>query len=131
MTDTAGSLAFWTGLLAGAVVFGGIGGMIGGRLKGRPVAGFVYGALLGPFGLLVALAMGSDLATCPQCKSLIPRDATVCRYCRAKMKQPKSVEKLQWPEDPIPWSRMPAEKKRPEALSADIEDWLSGRKQTP
>ena len=56
--------------------------------KGSPsFGGFLSGAILGPFGLLLTLftqQMGNAVTkTCPFCQSAIPQAATVCRYCQS------------------------------------------------
>ncbi len=70
------------------MVFGLIGVVIGER-KGRPFAGFVFGALLGPIGWVVVL-LGPDLKAqqeatrlrkCPYCAELVQPDAKVCKHC--------------------------------------------------
>ncbi len=63
--------------------------------KGRSgAAGFLAGVLLGPIGVILALASGrnekglerravnsGELRKCPHCAELIKTDAKVCRYC--------------------------------------------------
>ena len=65
------------------LIFGAIGLAIGRSFKGRPLAGFIYGVLLGPLGLVVAAIMGDARRKCPECRSAIPAGATRCRHCRA------------------------------------------------
>ena len=63
--------------------------------KGRSgCGGFALGFLLGPFGLIIALVMGTDhrevekaalqngeMRKCPHCAELIRVEARKCRYC--------------------------------------------------
>ena len=71
-----------------AMIFGFIGRSIGER-KGRPEAGFIFGALLGPLGILI-IAVGPDVKAeqaalrakkCPACKGSVPDDARKCMHC--------------------------------------------------
>jgi hypothetical protein len=43
---------------------------------------FLLGLLLGPFGLLWVIAVGSGVK-CPECRSNVPVGATRCRRCTA------------------------------------------------
>jgi hypothetical protein len=60
-----------------------------GERKGRRLAGFLFGALLGPVGWVVVL-LGPDLKAqqeatrlrkCPYCAELVQPDAKVCKHC--------------------------------------------------
>jgi len=57
--------------------------------KGR--SGFVWflaGALLGPFGLIVALLppqVGNDYRRCPYCAEVVRLEAIKCRYCCSEL----------------------------------------------
>ena len=71
-----------------AMIFGFIGRSIGER-KGRPEAGFIFGALLGPLGILI-IAVGPDVKAeqaalrakkCPACRGSVPDDARKCMHC--------------------------------------------------
>lgn len=55
--------------------------MIGAK-KGEGGEGFIVGVLLGPFGILFALFSKGDRKTCPHCRELIHRAATVCSHCQ-------------------------------------------------
>jgi len=51
--------------------------------KGRSgLTGFLGGFILGPIGLILALASGSDLPTCPFCAERIQKAAKVCPHCQ-------------------------------------------------
>lgn len=66
--------------------------------KGRSVVGwFVIGALFGPFGLLAAVfvstevkaleerkVVSGELKKCPDCAELVKAEAKVCKHCGAK-----------------------------------------------
>jgi hypothetical protein len=76
------------------VICGAIGGTILSN-KGRSgCGGFALGFLLGPFGIIIALVMGTDhkelekkslrsgdTRKCPSCAEVIRREAKKCRYC--------------------------------------------------
>jgi hypothetical protein len=64
------------------IVFGLIGTALGQR-KGRPFAGFVFGALVGPIGWLI-IAAGPDAKAngkCPFCAEAISPEAIICKHC--------------------------------------------------
>lgn len=135
------SMTLWISLVFWTLIWGGIGGMIGGRLKGRPTAGAFMGAVFGPLGLLMALAMGSDLATCPECKSKIPQDARRCRYCQVSVEPKVIVAQASKPKPRPPvgyrsaaaaieQKQMDAElgiDKQTKVHEADIDSWLNDK----
>lgn len=77
------------GLVAGAIYHN----------KGRPyVTAFLVGLIFGPIGIVLAAITPADAAgqerralaagqqKCPHCASLVPAEATVCRYCQRPLK---------------------------------------------
>ncbi|HKE47179.1 MAG TPA: zinc ribbon domain-containing protein [Rhodanobacteraceae bacterium] len=62
--------------LACALIGAGIG-----WVKGRWLAGLVWGAALGPIGWLVVALSKSGLQECPECGRRNRADAKVCRFC--------------------------------------------------
>ncbi len=82
-------LGYYTiALVLYVMVFGLVGWVIGER-KGRPEAGFLFGALLGPIGWLI-VAAGPDVKAaqaatrmrkCPYCAEMVQPDAKVCKHC--------------------------------------------------
>jgi len=58
-----------------------VGGMIGER-KGETLAGFLFGLLFGPLGILIEVFSKGNRMACPYCKELVHPDATVCPHCQ-------------------------------------------------
>lgn len=52
-----------------------------GWIKGRWVAGLIWGAALGPIGWVVTALSKSSLRECPECGHGNRSDAKVCRHC--------------------------------------------------
>ena len=69
------------------ILFGIVAGMIGAK-KGDGFSMFVIGVLLGPFGILIALFSPGNRKTCPHCRELIDKDATVCSHCHRDQPKP-------------------------------------------
>jgi hypothetical protein len=69
------------------ILCGVIAAIIGAK-KGEGFLAFIVGILLGPFGILAAIASKGKRKQCQFCKELIHKDATVCSHCQR--------------EDPIP-----------------------------
>lgn len=62
------------------LLFGIISGIIGSR-KGIGCSSVVWGGLLGPFGILLALVRAGTQVTCPYCCELVKKEARVCKHC--------------------------------------------------
>ncbi len=60
----------------------GIGAAMIGTRKGEGCSAFVLGILLGPFGILFALLSKGNRVSCPHCRELMHKDATICPHCR-------------------------------------------------
>lgn len=58
--------------------------VIGSR-KGEPVSGFIFGAILGPLGVLFALGSSGNRKPCPACREKIHKKAKVCPHCRTPL----------------------------------------------
>lgn len=75
------------------LVCGAIAAMIAGNKGGNGGLGFVVGFLLGPFGIIAALFMGSEagkvekqvssgrMKACPRCAEAVLPAAHVCKHC--------------------------------------------------
>lgn len=66
--------------LAYLVVAAAIGAAVG-ATKGRPVAGAVFGLLIGPFGWLLIAIGPNEKPACPFCKGTIIEGAVKCKNC--------------------------------------------------
>jgi hypothetical protein len=78
--DTLLSPVLWEWALLLTFACAAIGALIG-WAKGRWLAGFVWGAALGPIGWLVIALSKSNLRECPDCGRRNQPDAKVCRWC--------------------------------------------------
>lgn len=79
-------IVFW-------LMCGGIAAAIASSKGGSGLVGFLFGALLGPFGVLFAFFLGGDKALaekemaagakkkCPRCAELVQPEALVCKHC--------------------------------------------------
>lgn len=56
-----------------------------GAKKGEGYLAFIVGLLLGPFGILAAIASKGRRKQCPFCKEYIHRDAIVCPRCQREV----------------------------------------------
>jgi ribosomal protein L40E len=70
----------WEWALGLTLVCALIGALIG-WVKGRWLAGMIWGAALGPIGWLVIALSKSGLRECPECGGRNRTDAKVCRSC--------------------------------------------------
>jgi hypothetical protein len=66
-----------------------IAAIIGGR-KGEGCLGFVLGVLLGPFGILIAIASKGNRKQCTFCKEWIHKDAIICPHCQKELRSGSS-----------------------------------------
>jgi len=84
-----------------------------GSQKGEGIAGFIFGLILGPIGILVALSSSGNRRPCPYCKEMIHRQALACPRCQRDLTTPEA----QGLASPAPATRVPA----PPIVNA--EDW--------
>lgn len=63
-----------------------LGGAAIGWIKGRVVAGMVWGAVLGPIGWIIIALSASKLPTCPECGKGNPGNARACRHCGVNLR---------------------------------------------
>jgi hypothetical protein len=56
-----------------------------GAPKGESGKSFVVGLLLGPIGVLLAMASTGDRHPCPHCAEPVRTSAKVCPHCREKL----------------------------------------------
>jgi hypothetical protein len=78
--DTLLSPALWEWAIFLTLVCAAIGALIG-RSKGRWLAGFIWGAALGPIGWIVIAVAKREPRECPECGRKNPSDAKVCHGC--------------------------------------------------
>ena len=55
--------------------------------------GFFLGVLLGPIGVLIALATTGRV--CPYCRKSIPEKASICPYCQKEQPVDEKLSKVQ------------------------------------
>ena len=70
--------------VAGPVIMGGIGALIGGT-RNRAGAGFILGTFLGPLGWLLILLFEADGRKCSKCFGVVHPQATRCRHCGTEL----------------------------------------------
>lgn len=78
--ETLLSPSLWGWLLVLTLICAVIGALIG-RPKGRWLAGFVWGAALGPIGWIIVAVQKREPRECPECGRKNPSDAKVCHGC--------------------------------------------------
>jgi hypothetical protein len=58
------------------------------RNKNRSaLTGFLAGAILGPLGLVLALASSDNMARCPMCAEKVQPKAFVCKHCGHELRK--------------------------------------------
>ena len=79
---------YWIGVIFWGFIWGLIVVAIG-RSRGESgieaVGGFLIGFLLGPIGVLLALASKGNRIKCPFCKQMIDPKALICPHCRSEV----------------------------------------------
>jgi hypothetical protein len=78
--DTLLNPSLWGWAIVLTLICATIGALIG-RSKGRWLAGFVWGAALGPIGWIVIAVSKREPRLCPECGRKNPADAKVCHGC--------------------------------------------------
>jgi hypothetical protein len=53
--------------------------------KGEGCVGFIFGILLGPFAIPIALLSKGNRKTCSYCQEMIHKDAIVCSHCQREV----------------------------------------------
>lgn len=85
---------YWIGIVFWSFVWGltviGIGRKRG-ESRVEAIGGFVIGFLLGPIGVLLALASKGNRINCPFCKQLIDPTALICPHCRSEISNGKVI----------------------------------------
>lgn len=62
-----------------------IGSLVGNLMKRQPVYGAGLALLCGPVGLFL-IPLLPDLRThCPQCRSVVDPQASICKYCQSQL----------------------------------------------
>jgi hypothetical protein len=78
--DTLLNPSLWEWAIFLTLVCAVIGALIG-RSKGRWLAGFIWGAALGPIGWIIIAVAKREPRECPECGRKNPPDAKVCHGC--------------------------------------------------
>ena len=78
--DTLLSPALWEWAIVLTLACALVGALIG-RTKGRWLAGFVWGAALGPIGWIIIAVAKREARECPECGRTNPAGAKVCHGC--------------------------------------------------
>jgi hypothetical protein len=66
-------------------------GLYIGNSKGRPVAGAMWGLLVGPIGWLVMAIVKDERRKCPDCLGTVPIGARRCQHCGSELNKAASV----------------------------------------
>jgi hypothetical protein len=116
------ALLFW-------MVLSGIVGAVIGSSRKSTGAGFVFGALLGPLGWIIAL-FNDNRSKCPECKGRVPDGARKCLHCGSKIELVEVQTEVlpPPPENPIEnykkWkAEHPNEELPPPSMSHPVEEY--------
>jgi len=79
----------WPLILILALICGGVAAAIWRSKGGVPKEAFLYGVLLGPIGIIIALVRTPEAAhqvnVCPHCRERVHPEATVCPHCQREI----------------------------------------------
>jgi hypothetical protein len=62
-----------------------------GLQRDRPIAGFIYGFLFGPIGILITISSDAR-PRCPFCGERHLARAIICPHCKSSLKAPTKVQ---------------------------------------
>jgi len=72
-----------------AIFWGVVGMVLAGNYRGRAGAGFLWGFLLGPIGMIVVLALADLRPKCKFCRRVINPEARICPHCQREVGPPR------------------------------------------
>lgn len=84
------------GLIIVWLICGFIAAAIGGR-KGESGVAFIYGLLLGPLGIVLAICSSGNRRPCPFCKEPMQQGAALCPHCRSEIPEAhRGKKEMSW-----------------------------------